>query len=410
MISFTMPSDDGARMGLGSEAWPAQTWEERPWVPSMSADLMPRSAAARHSGAYRAAVVPEIAELHPMLVGEVLALAEDASNAISRFDAEVGADLGPFASVLLRSESASSSTIENLTSGAKSIALAELGSDGKRNATAIVGNVAAMRAALDLADQLDEDSILAMHRALLERTEPAIAGKWRLEQVWVGGTSYGPHTADYVAPHHDRVPAAITDLVRFARRNDMPVLVHAAIAHAQFETIHPFPDGNGRTGRALIHSMLRGKGLTRKVTVPVSAGLLADTRHYFDTLTQYRQGEVAPIVETLAHATFRAIDNGRLLVGELRAIRQGWNESVKARRNSTPWRLADLLVGQPVVDAAVVAGELGVRGANALRPINALVDAGVLTEFTGFRRNRMWQSSEVIAALDDFAARAGRRG
>jgi Fic family protein len=391
-------------------AWPTLGWEERPWVPRTSPDLLPRSIAARHRGAYRAAVVPEIAALQPQLLGEVLAMAEDASNAITRFDAEVGAELAPFASVLLRSESASSSRIENLTSGAKSIALAELGSDEKRNATEIVGNVAAMRAALDLADQLDEDAILAMHRALLGQTEPAIAGRWRLEQVWIGGTSYGPHTADYIAPHQDRVPAAIADLARFARRNDIPVLVHAAIAHAQFETIHPFPDGNGRTGRALIHSMLRAKGLTRKVTVPVSAGLLADTPAYFDTLTRYREGEIAPIVETLANASFRAIDNGRRLVDELRGIRHGWSDTVGARRDSAAWKLADLLMRQPVVNAAAVVEKLGIRGANALRPINVLADAGVLTEFTGFRRNRMWQSHEVIAALDEFAARAGRRG
>ena len=266
-----------------------------------------------------------------------------------------------------------------------------------------------MRAALDLADHLDADAILAMHRALLARTEPAIAGKWRVEQVWVGGTTYGPHATDYIAPHYDRIPAAITDLVRFAQRNDIPTLTHAAIAHAQFETIHPFLDGNGRTGRALIHSMLRAKGLTRKVTVPVSAGLLTDTRHYFDTLTRYRLGDIAPIVETMADASFRAIGNGRQLVEELRFIRQGWNDKIKARRDSTAWRLADLLVRQPVLDAAIVVEELGVRAANAIRPINTLVDAGVLTEFTGFKRNRMWQSREVITALDEFAARAGRR-
>ena len=387
-------------------AWPALRWEERLWLPRMSPDMLSRVAATRYSGPYRAAVVPEIAGLQPQLSGEVLALAEDASNAIARFDAEVA----PFASVLLRSESASSSMIENVSSGAKAIALAEMGSDEKRNASQIAGNVAAMRTALDLAGHLHEDTILAMHRALMGHTEPSIAGKWRDEQVCVGGTTYGPHTADYVAPHHDRIPAAIADLVRFAGRNDIPVVAHAAIAHAQFETIHPFADGNGRTGRALIHSRLRAKGLTREVTVPVSAGLLVDTRHYFDTLTQYRRGEIAPIVEAIANAGFRAIGNGRQLVDELRAIRQGWNEMIIARRDSSAWTLADLLVRQPVVDAALVVEELGVRAANAARPSNALVDAGVLTEFTGFKRNRMWQSREVIAALDRFAERAGRRG
>ncbi len=99
-------------------------------------------------------------------------------------------------------------------------------------------------------------------------------------------------TPGYVrAARHDRVSAAISDLIRFLRRDDLPVLPQAAIAHAQFETIHPFTDGNGRAGRALLHSMLRSKALTRSVTVPVSAGLLADTGAYFEALTAYREGD-----------------------------------------------------------------------------------------------------------------------
>lgn len=111
----------------------------------------------------------------------------------------------------------------------------------------------------------------------------------------------------------------------------------------------------------------------------------------------------------LATASFIAIGNARRLVTELRGVRQGWNETVKARRGAAAWRLADLLVRQPVVDAATVATELGISSENALRPIRPLVEAGVLTEFTGFARNRMWQSREVLDALDSFARRAGRR-
>jgi Fic family protein len=201
----------------------------------------------------------------------------------------------------------------------------------------------------------------------------------------------------------------MADLVRFTRRTDLPLLAQAALSHAQFETIHPFADGNGRTGRALVHAMLRAGGLTRRVTVPVSAGLLTDTRAYFDTLTAYRAGDPVPIVAMLATASFAAIANARQLVAELHDVRRGWEDTVRARRGATTWRLADLLLRQPVVDAATVARELGVSPANALRPIRPLVEAGVLTEFTGAARNRMWQSPEVLAALDAFAVRAGRR-
>jgi Fic family protein len=299
--------------------------------------------------------------------------------------------------------------IENLTSGAKAIVLAELGSTEKRNATEIVGNVAAMRAALALADRLDAGAIIAMHQALLGELEPDMTGRWRAEQVWIGGSSFGPHSASFVPPHHEHVPALMRDLIRFTRRTDLPLLVQAALAHAQFETIHPFTDGNGRTGRALIHAMLRGHGLTRNVTIPVSAGLLTDTAGYFDTLTAYRKGDPTSIVARLADASFAAITNGRQLVAELHAIRAGWNDQIKVRRGATAWRLADLLLRQPVVDAACVATELDLRVENVQRAITPLAEAGILTEFTGFKRNRMWQATEVLTALDDFATRAGRR-
>ncbi|WP_217630879.1 Fic family protein [Modestobacter sp. DSM 44400] len=389
--------------------WPALDWEDRSWQPRIPPSLVSAAVRERHAGPYRAAVVPHIAELTPRLSGEVLALSEDASAEIARFDAELGSEVAPFASVLLRSESASSSMIENLTSGAKAIALAELGSTDKRNATEIVGNVGAMRAALALADRLDAEAILTMHAALMGAVHPGMAGTWRDEQVWIGGTSFGPHAASFVPPHQEHVPSLVDDLVCFARRTDVPLLARAAIAHAQFETIHPFPDGNGRTGRALINAMLRGHGLTKNVTVPVSAGLLTDTTSYFDALTAYRTGDPAAIVVSLAEASFEATANGRQLVRDLHAIRAGWDNAIKARRGAGAWRLADLLLRQPVVDAATVAAELGLAPQNTQRVVAALADSGVLTEFTGFRRNRMWQATEVLTALDDFAARAGRR-
>jgi Fic family protein len=409
MASAGIPRRSAAAGARGG-TWPELGWEERSWEPSIPPEALSKIVRRLYAGRYRSALVPLIAERTPQLPADVLAAAEEASAEIARFDAELGAEVAPFGTVLLRSESASSSMIENLSSGAKAIALAELGSTAQRNATEIVGNVAAMRAALALADRLDREAILAMHGALLGRLEPSIAGRWRQEQVWIGGSSFGPHGADFVPPHHERVPGLMDDLVRFMRRTDLPLLAQTAVAHAQFETIHPFPDGNGRTGRAIAHAMLRGHGLTRNVTVPVSAGLLTNTRRYFDTLTAYRAGDPAAIVAGLAQAALTATVNGRQLVAELRGIRAGWDQQVRVRRGAAAWRLTDLLLRQPVVDAATVATELDIAAPNAQRAIAPLVDAGVLTEFTGYARNRMWQASEVLSALDDFAFRAGRRG
>jgi Fic family protein len=367
-------------------------------------------AARRQSGEYQAAIPAQTANLNVSLPSDVLADAEEASQEIVRFDTELGGEIAPFASVLLRTESAASSEIENLTASSGAIAEAEtLGNTKRRNASMIVANTKAMQAAIDLADQISDQAILAMHYALMHETEPSIAGKWRTEQVWVGGGNFGPRGADFVAPHQDRLPGAIDDLVRFAKRSDIAVLPHIAIAHAQFETIHPFPDGNGRTGRALIQSMLRNKRLTRQVTVPVSAGLLTDTNSYFQALTAYREGDPAPIVEKISEASVLAVVNGRHLVGDLQTIRGQWESRITARRNSAVHRVADLLIKRPVLNAKLVSDQLNIAISNVYRYLDPLAEAQIIVEFTDQARNRAWRAPEVLGALDAFAERAGRR-
>lgn len=389
-----------------SANWPPVQYEEHGWEGSID---IPRRWQSTYSGPYQAAVVPEIALLDPVMSAATSALADEATAELARFDAEMGSEVAPFAAILLRSESAASSRIENLTASAKAVALAELGDRSRRNATEIVANTNAMTAAIALADRLDAPAILAMHAALLEDHDPKIAGRWRSAQVWVGSSNHGPHTASFVPPHHTRVVAAIEDLVRFMQRDDLPVLAQAAIAHAQFETIHPFPDGNGRTGRAIVHCLLRGKRLTRQVTIPISAGLLTDTQRYFDALTDYRAGATLPIVERFAEAAFESIVNGRELGVELSAIRTAWSESINRRGQAIVWRALDVVFRHPVLDNALVMRELGVSAMGAEAAISELVEIGALKEITGGRRNRRYASLEVLAALDAFAERAGRR-
>jgi Fic family protein len=391
------------------DPWPALAYEELPWERDHSRPAS-RTRLRRHSGPYEAAVVPRIADQRVTLDAETAAASDDAAVEIARFDTEVGHEVAPFAAVLLRTESAASSRIENLTASARAIAEAELSGSSGRNASMVVANQRAMSAAIELSNCIDADAILAMHATLLGHTNPDIAGRWRDQQVWIGGSDLGPHGAMFVPPSHSRVPAAIDDLIAFIGRDDIPTLAHAALAHAQFETIHPFPDGNGRTGRALVHAHLRSKNLTQHGTVPISAGLLTDVDAYFTALTQYRAGDPNPIVAAFATAAFAATANGRTLVEELHSIRQGWQDRVKARRDATAWRVADLLLRHPVVNASLIAERTGIAPRNAYRALRPLEAADVIVEFTDKRRNQMWRAPEVLAALDRFASRAGRRG
>jgi Fic family protein len=199
------------------------------------------------------------------------------------------------------------------------------------------------------------------------------------------------------------------DVMRFARRVDLPALAQVAIAHAQFETIHPFPDGNGRTGRALVQGMLRTTGVTKNVTVPISAGLLGDTDGYFDALTAYRAGDVRPIIDALSEAAFAAIANGRILEKDITGIAARWDAAIEARRHSSVHSLKSLLLRQPVVTIGLVARELGISEPAARNSVNKLVEARILTQSTAGRRNRHWQASDVLEALDAFGARARRK-
>lgn len=334
--------------------------------------------------------------------------------ALRAFDAELGGEIAPFAAVLLRSESAASSQIENLSASARKIAEAEVNGSGTEHAEMIVGNVRAMTAALDLADSLDESAVLAMHDALMSATDRDIAGKWRTDQVWIGGrATFGPgspHDADFVPPVAGRVPAAMHDLMQFARRDDLPVIPQVAILHAQFETIHPFPDGNGRTGRALMHAALRAKGVTQHVSVPISAGLLTDTTGYFRALTAYRDGDTDAIISCVARASLLGVANGRRLVEELHAVRARWDDALTGlRSDSAARRLSDGLLRHPVIDAPLARRILSIK-ANEHRHIQTLVERGILKGTTDHKtRNRTWRAPDVLDALDTYAAITGRR-
>lgn len=395
----------------------ALTTEEQPWEPKrapIAGDRRPVPST------YLASVPARIAEQTFDLDDDVLAAAEDARASIVRFDAELSALLGadhelaPMSAVLLRTESASSSQIENITAGARALALAELGiTRFGSNAAQVVANVDAMRRAIDLADEVTPGSILAVHESLMRDQPRTGPGEFRQEPVWIGGGDWSPHGATFVAPHHTRVPQAVDDLCRFTRRTNLSLIAHAAIAHAQFETIHPFSDGNGRTGRALVHAMLKRGGATTRTTVPVSAGLLSNTGSYYDALTAYRLGDPNPIVARFNDAAFAAIINGRSLAADLKAIYEDWQDRLAVRRDAVAWRVLPVLLAQPAVTSKVVQVRCRVSQPAADRALNQLLEAGIVQRKDEHgeerRRNVVWRSTEVLVALDAFGERARRR-
>lgn len=363
---------------------------------------------------YSSAVPAGISDYCPSIPTDL----EEASAALVRFDSYAvtvlgpnSSSLGPMSAVLLRTESTSSSQIENLTVGAHQLALTQV-DQSSDNAKAVVANVGAMEAALKLAERLDEAALLTM-QAMLVSAQPGgenTAGAYRDELIWVGTSKVSPIGVSHIPPQPELVKPCMTDLLRFIHRLDIPPLLHAAITHAQFETIHPYVDGNGRTGRALVHAMLRASGVVTTTTAPLSAGLLRDTESYFAALTAFREGDATPITEEFISASLFAASSGRQLVDDLAELLDQARERLRGlRRDAAAWTALPTLLAHPVITAPSLKRQLGLTDITTQRTLAQLVERGVLEERTGRKRNRIYQHSRILQTLDIYAEQLHQR-
>ena len=334
-------------------------------------------------------------------------------------------DTETLARLLLRAESVASSYIEGLAVGGRRLLRAEaaqaLGiavADFK--AEEVLGNIHAMTFAvesLSSAPGITVDSILEVHRRLLAPTRLAgHAGHIRTLQNWIGGSNYTPCRAAFVPPPPEYVPELLADLADFCNRSDLPAVAHAAIAHAQFETIHPFVDGNGRTGRALIHVLLRRRGLAHRVVPPISLVLARDARSYIDALTATRYPGRADSsaahdgsnqwIGVFARACRQAVDDAVEFEQRVADVQADWRRSLgTVRAGSAVDLLLNALPGTPVLTVSAMADLIG-RSFQAVNEAAArLEEAGVLRQVTVGRRNRAFEARAVIDAFVDLERR-----
>ncbi|MEV5744182.1 Fic family protein [Microbispora rosea] len=329
--------------------------------------------------------------------------------------------LEALARLLLRAEAVASSFIEGLQINVRRLAKADLASRAgiethDDTAYAVLGNVRAMESALDLADapRIEVEDILTLHRKLLGGTrDERFGGQIRTEQNWVGGTGMSPCTADFVPPPPDRVHDLLEDLCAYISGDEHPALVQAAIAHAQFETIHPFVDGNGRTGRALIHLILKRRGLAPRVVPPISLVLASHADAYVSALTAYRyegaadsrraQEGIGACIDRFTADTTRAVIDTDRFGAELDAMETEWRKKLgRVRAESSVDLLLRVLPSAPVLTVATAADLIGRSTQRANDAVNQLTAAGVLKQTTIGRRNRAFEVPDLISALTGF--------
>jgi len=355
---------------------------------------------------YAAYVPPPIADLALALPSDIAERERRATAACTAVGSGVlGVRTEAIARQLLRSEAVASSRIEGYQVSHRNLARAFVEPEAARDTAAfVVANVRAMEAAIELgaASGLSTAVITEIHRRLLEGTRDApIAGRVRTEQNWIGGD--GPHAAEFVPPPAGLVPGLLDDLGAFAARTDLPALSQAAIVHAQFETIHPFADGNGRVGRALIHAVLRRRGVTADAAIPISLALAASGDRYVEGLTAYRFDDIWAWVGYFAERVEAAAEGSLDLARRIEGLQRRWHEQAGSpRRHSASARMIPELVGLPVFRIGQMAERIGMSDEAVRVGVSRLVEADVLRPVTIGRRNRVFECVDLFRELDDF--------
>lgn len=353
--------------------------------------------------------------------GEVAADVADAEAAITRLNLQATSlvDTEALARILLRAESVASSRIEGLQIGARRLLRAEAARGLGENpvdvtAVEVLGNIDAMVYGIEKihpGDSITADLLLEIHRHLLARTKlEEYGGKLRTEQNWIGGSEDNPYNADFVPPPPENVESLVGDLIAFCNEASLPAVAQAAIAHAQFETIHPFVDGNGRTGRALTHLVLRRRGLSPRVLPPVSlilatwakdyVGGLAGTRYRGPASTKAANDGINVWVGRFATACVRAVDDAISFEEDALTIEEEWRRLVgKVRANSSTDLLLQRLIGAPIVTVNSAAELIGRSFVRTNEAVVRLVEAGALKQITVGRRNRAFEASKIVDAF-----------
>ena len=350
----------------------------------------------------------------PLLIAErSVAVPDDLSARISallvemaRFDVELGQRADNVPTMLLRSESSASSQIDRLTSTAQSVALAELYPKASSDARLVVANMIATQRALELPAGLSLEGIVEIHDLLLDnshlenQTNSAFE-KLRQKPVWLGGTSFTPHTALFVPPAFQHVPEYMADLIEFGTRSDLNPVVKAAILYAQFQTVHPFLTANGQTGRALIHHIFRAEGVLSSTLIPVSVGFLHNIDSLINALQSYREGDPLVIIEELVSALELALFVSRVTETSIGSLLEDWDSLVGHRKGSKIRQLPKTLVKQPVVNSAYLADSLGVTQRTATTLILRACEYGMLRHMGKRQRGDFYQSDAIINVLDE---------
>jgi Fic family protein len=353
-----------------------------------------------------------VAAFLPAPLAELGPLGDDAQRDAARAEGVLTASavqhvprLEVAARLLLRAEGLASSRIEAINAPAELVAVADVDRSVGGPAAWVADNLRAVDAALAHEGPLTTEDLWAWHRILMASADldDDHKGAWRDRLGWIGGPT--PHRAAHVAAPHDRIEILMRDLVDYANSTRHDPVTAAALVHAQFETIHPFADGNGRLGRLLIGWMLhRRPGLA--VPPPISVAFLRDVGGYLSGLTLFRTVGPDEWVRWFARTVEHAATSATARLEAVADLVASWPARLDGiRSDAAAHRLVGQIATHPALDVATAAGLLGVSAPAARTALETLTERGVLrlASLPGSggpgRPRRWWVAGELLDLL-----------
>jgi len=360
---------------------------------------------------YRAFIPAPLPPDPPLdLGGDLPRLLSDADRALGRLDGSVLTLPNPdlFVFMYVRKEAVLSSQIEGTQSSLQDLLAAEarvLDPERPHDVVEVVSYVRAMHHGLRRLAELPVSVrlIREIHSELLSgvRGGNLRPGELRSSQNWIGPAGSTLATATFVPPPHHVVPEALGDLERFLHEDDgLPVLVRIALAHAQFETIHPFLDGNGRVGRLLTTFLLTERGVLHKPVLYLSHYFRRYRQAYYDHLQAVRDdGAWEAWLRFFLRGIIEVADEATATARRILLLREAHRNAITeglGRGAANGHRTLDALFDRPIVSVADVQAWTGTTYAAANVMVARLVEMGILEEFTGFARNRRFRYAPYI--------------
>lgn len=374
------------------------SYEKRYYVVENTFQYLSRRQRQSIESPYMSAVIDDLSHINIELTQTTQTLLLETVEALSKLDTYLVDKITSFPLLLLRTEALSSSQIEHYSASNRNIALAQIHKKQSTEAMMIKANLESLIMGISSVDPLNKSKIIHLNQMLLKN--PQIGLRTRIN--WIGTPNSIPHEAVYVPPHPDHLNTYMDQFIAFCQRNDIHPMVQAAFAHAYFELIHPFDDGNGRVGRILIQCILREKKFLENLSMPFSVGIVLDQVRYTNALNDFKEGKFETIITVLLENTLflvpKVYETLRLLI----ELKQSWKAKLNIRQDALAWKILDDLIAQPVIDVKYIREKHQANDQAVRNNIQVLVNAGILSIIGNQNRDIAYESIEVLDLLDRF--------